>query len=92
MNLNVRFSADNSNMNVKLNEGAETFKTDFGEVTLVHVNVDGDPYTGDYTVIPKVSPQVLHTRNKVMSSDVTVCEIPYAEVSNVTGGVTATIG
>lgn len=48
-------------------------------------------YDGDYNVVPKVTNQVLETKNKSMRDDVTIEEIPYAEVSNPQGGVTATI-
>ena len=48
-------------------------------------------YTGDYTVIPKVYEQTLVTKNKSMTDDVTVEAVPYAEVSNPSGGVTANI-
>lgn len=40
------------------------------------------PYTGSYEVIPKVSDQVLGTKNLSMTDDVTVKEIPTHEVSN----------
>ena len=48
-------------------------------------------YDGDYNVVPKVTSQVLSTKNKSMRNDVTVEEVPYAEVSNPQGGLTATI-
>ena len=51
-----------------------------------------DPYTGEYVVIPKFTEQVLATKNKTMQDDVTVKEIPTAEVSNPAGGLTLTIG
>lgn len=49
-------------------------------------------YEGAYEVTPRKVEQVLATRNKSMSDDVTVFSIPYAEVSNLGGGLTATIG
>lgn len=49
-------------------------------------------YEGDYEVIPRKVEQVLLTKNKSMLDDVTVFSIPYAEVSNIGGGLTATIG
>lgn len=55
----------------------------FGEVIEVHHGVD--PYAGPYDVIPKTYDQVLATKNKNMSDDVTVYEIPYDEVSNIYG-------
>lgn len=58
------------------------------------VFIDGgrEAYNGDYVVIPKATEQLLSTAGKVMVDDVTVKEIPYAEVSNPAGGVTVIIG
>ena len=39
-------------------------------------------YTGEYDVIPQTYEQYLATKNKLMTDNVTVEEIPYAEVSN----------
>lgn len=49
-------------------------------------------YKGEYSVTPSQNEQTLLTANKRMSKNVTVKEIPYAEVSNVSGGLTVTIG
>lgn len=49
-------------------------------------------YTGTYKVKPKVTEQVLLTKNKSMLDDVTVFQIPFSEVSNPSGGTTVTIG
>lgn len=47
------------------------------------INIEGrEVYTGAYQVTPKRYEQVLDTSNKIMTEDVTVYEIPYAEVSN----------
>lgn len=44
------------------------------------------PYAGPYLVIPKAwQDQVLATKNKSMTDDVTVTEVPYTEVSNIYG-------
>lgn len=51
-----------------------------------------DVYDGSYTVVPQISRQTLDTANKLMQSDVVVEKIPYAEVTNNTGGKTVTIG
>lgn len=51
-----------------------------------------EEYKGDYTVTPRVSEQKLATAEKLLKNDVVVKEIPYAEVSNLTGGKTVTIG
>lgn len=52
----------------------------------------GDPYRGEYDVIPTFEQQTLLTANKHMMRDLTVEEIPYAEVANPSGGMTITIG
>ncbi len=54
--------------------------------------VEGTPYEGEYMVTPTKQAQVLETRGKVMSDDLTIGCIPYAAVSNEYGGLTVTIG
>ena len=50
-------------------------------------------YEGTYEVIPKAHvEQILETKNKSMTDNVTVREIPYSEVTNPQGGKTANIG
>ena len=57
-----------------------------------YISGHADPYTGSYSVIPRVDKVILPTANKTMANDVTVFQIPYAEVSNPQGGNTVTIG
>ena len=52
----------------------------------------GEPYEGEYTVVPEFATQVLPTANKRMQDDVTVHAIPYYEVTNPTGGTPVYIG
>lgn len=52
----------------------------------------GEEYPGPYTVTPTRENQVLRTAQKVATRNITVFEIPYVEVSNMSGGKTATIG
>lgn len=49
-------------------------------------------YEGEYEVTPNLEVQILETKDLRMTDDVTVKEIPYAEVSNPIGGKTAIIG
>ena len=50
-------------------------------------------YEGEYIITPRpYREQVLDTKNKSLVQDVTVLEIPYSEVTNPEGGVTANIG
>lgn len=58
----------------------------------VAMSVDHEYYIGKYDVIPKIESQVLETRDKLMSDDVTVKAIPFYEVSNPQGGTTFIIG
>lgn len=68
------------------------------EILVGVLSVAGKPiyadgkYDGPYTVIPKAfQNQTLETENLMMTSDVLVTEIPYSEVSNISG-LTITIG
>ena len=72
-------------------EDGEAYDVDLDTVIKVEY-ITGDMYGGPYEVTPRIESVVLATRNKTMSNDVTVYEIPYAEVSNPAGGKTATIG
>lgn len=50
-------------------------------------------YDGPYEVTPMANTaQILPTNNLAMQEDVIIHEIPYQEVSNLSGGKTATIG
>lgn len=48
-------------------------------------------YEGEYTITPSVKEQTMQTKNKTMTNDVTIKAIPYAEVTNNSGGSTVTI-
>ena len=52
-----------------------------GQLTLPDT-VCGEDYEGSYIVTPQAYSQTLDTDGKYMQDDVTVLEIPYAEVSN----------
>lgn len=51
-----------------------------------------EEYEGPYSVVPKLTEQVLATQGKLMTDDVEIAEITVWEVSNPQGGVTVTIG
>ena len=62
----------------------EPFSFVFDEV--IEVEKGYDPYLGPYRVIPKAyKEQILATKNKDMTDNVTVEEVPYTEVSNTKG-------
>ena len=50
-----------------------------------------EQYAGEYTVIPKLDQQILKTKQKVMTDDLTVKGVPVYEVSNNQGGTTVYI-
>ena len=66
------------------------FHADFGVVNVVHDSTV-PAYTGDYEVTPKDEEQILATKEKRMTDNVTVKEIPYAEMDNDAGGKTIII-
>ena len=90
MKMEVGFSSTGNAFDVTFDSGRQAFDTEFEG--MLPVAGGGDPYLGEYDVIPRRLLQILRTRGKVMSDDVTVHEIPYAEVTNISGGLTATIG
>lgn len=53
---------------------------------------DVKEYEGPYDVTPSVAGETLPTRDRLLAEDVEVRGIPYAEVSNESGGLTASIG
>lgn len=49
-------------------------------------------YAGRYKITPKVEEIVLPTKNKSLTDNVTIYQIPYSAVENEAGGDTITIG
>ena len=49
-------------------------------------------YEGEYELTPVWENVTLETKQKSMQEDVTMQAIPYAEVDNLSGGVTVIIG
>ena len=48
-------------------------------------------YDGSCSVIPKTYEQTLETKNKTVTEDIVIEEIPYSEVLNLSGGNTVNI-
>ena len=80
---------DDREFNIAFSENAP-FSTDFGEV--IQIDRHFDPYRGDYDITPNYSDQILATRNKVMTDNVTVYQIPVNVTTNPQGGNTVVIG
>lgn len=91
MNLDVKFDPNATKFKVAFSEQNGNFQSGFGEIHTVTEYVGGEPYEGSYDVTPKVTGQILSTKNKVMVQDTTVRAIPYFETSNNSGGNTVFI-
>lgn len=76
----------------KLTTTNKTMIGAINELNSKQQNKDVDYYDGDYTVTPKVKKQELATRQKFLTEDVKIKEIPFFEVSNNEGGQTVFIG
>ena len=88
LHLDVDLLAGSQLFDLELSTSSQTF-----EVELVGGGAGRFPYyTGAYEVDPRKVEQVLETRNKSMSGDVTINPIFYSEVSNPAGGETCYIG
>lgn len=58
----------------------------------VHILQGREPYTGNYTVVPKAHTEtILPTKNRQLVHDVRVQKIPYYDVTNAAGGSTVYI-
>lgn len=69
----------------------EAYEVDLDTVIKVEY-ITGDMYNGPYVVDPEFEEQILATRNKTMSDDVTVHRIDVSTVENPAGGNTVYIG
>ncbi len=56
------------------------------------VYMGGEPYDGEYEVIPRLTQQILETKDKLLEQDLVIEKIPITSVSNQSGGNTIIIG
>lgn len=78
-------------IDVKFTETIANINVDFGEFQVIHIS-DSEIYGGPYVVSPKgSSSQILQTKNKLMTDDVTVNKIRSFEEIN-SSGYTFVIG
>lgn len=92
MRFDVTFRELDKKLDVDFCPRNEQIKVDFEHLQVVSDNVGVDYYKGDYTVTPKVEKQELATRQKFLTENVKIKEIPFFEVSNLEGGQTVFIG
>ena len=60
--------------------------------TSIKIEENTNPYDGEYVVDPSFETQILNTKNKTLSDDITVTPIGVQRVSNLSGGITVYIG
>lgn len=74
-------------LEVEFDVSNQRFEPSFGKIQTA-TKLVGEPYSGGYKIIPKVTEQTLLTKEKIMLDDVTIKEIPSYNVSNTVGGTT----
>ena len=79
---------DRNGLVLELGASSEGLTLELGSPVEKHYPIYDDPYI----VTPDKTEQVLDTDDHLMAEDLTVLGVPYAEVGNVGGGYTVTIG
>lgn len=51
-------------------------------VDIGNASISRPNYDGDYTITPSINEQTLETKNKVMTDDLNIKQIPYFQTSN----------
>lgn len=92
MQFNVQFKQTDQKIPIQFNSENKRFEVNFQALQTLTARPEVDYYEGNYEVIPKVSVQTLETKEKFLTENITVCEIPYFDVSNTAGGSTVYIG
>lgn len=92
MKLDITFQELDKKLDVDFHIGNEQIKVVFEHFQVVSDHTGVEYYKGDYTVTPKVEKQELATRQKFLTENVKIKEIPFFEVSNIEGGQTVFIG
>lgn len=91
MIIKVKFKELRKNIPVTFGENTKRLIADFGEVHTATKLVGGELYEGEYIITPKVTEQIIPTKEKVLAEDMTIKSIPYFDVSNNSGGNTVYI-
>ena len=92
MRFDVAFRELDKKLDVDFHTGNEQIKVDFEHFQIVSDHAGVEYYKGDYAVTPKVQKQELATRQKFLTENVKIKEIPFFFFFNVEGGATVYIG
>lgn len=91
MDFDIGLEVESLDFNLELDAKEQTLAPDFGVVQIVNDN-EYPKYEGVYVVVPKVTAQRLETKDRYLTDNVEIKEIPFANVTNNAGGITVTIG
>lgn len=92
MPVEIRYSGQTVTVQSPPEGTVEAFSPSFSvNVSSEVLGGGGPPYLGPYEATPTPDEQVMRTRSRTMRMDFTVHAIPYQEVSNESGGLTASI-
>lgn len=92
MRISVQFNQTNQKLAVKFNSNEKSFGMSFQALQPITARPEVIYYEGSYEVIPSVDAQTLKTKERFLTKDVQICEIPFFDVSNTSGGTTVYIG
>ena len=77
---------------VQFKESTQKIPVQFKNLQPITARPEVDYYEGSYEVVPKITAQKLETKDKYLTANVEIKEIPFANVTNNAGGVTVSIG
>ena len=90
-NFNLDFSETSCEFNLDFSEITQEFKLNFGEVFLKEVEIKPEEYKGQVNVIPMNYSQILETKDKFLTENIEISEVPFQKTINIKGN-TITIG
>ena len=76
---------------ISLQESNQKFDVSFGEIQFIALPETKAVYAGSYEITPKITEQILDTKQKYMKDDLKINAVPCYDVSNPAGGSTVYI-
>ena len=91
MRIDISLGESRQEYNLEVEQSTTELSLDTAESITVSISDAIPEYEGSYIVIPDTQSQTLETKDKKMTDDVLVREIPYYETSNPQNGLTVYI-
>lgn len=88
----AKFRQTDQKLNIDIKQNGKVFGTTFRNFQKVTEKPDVEYYAGTYDITPTVDEQSLETKDKYLTENVRIQEIPYFDVGNTAGGSTVYIG